>query len=252
VQELLKANPFQTIQRIKHALENTVSLSSIRRIIRQAGLSYQKTSWRTQPRDMRLELDDFFNQFDKVVNSGRELISIDETGFITTQLPIRGYGIRGKRLRVAKRHVKRCKTTSIVAISQYGLVAIDTFNGNANGLLFERFIREAFRMAPNSVAVLDNIAFHRSNVVRRIADEYGVELLFTPAYSPECNPVENFFSAAKASVRKATLQHETINDPEVFTALVDETVNNLAEHHYFGGYFAPRTRETARPSLMFP
>ena len=161
-----------------------------------------------------------------------------------------GYGPLGKRLRIAKRHLKRCKTTSIVAISQYGLVAIDTFDGNADGDRFQRFVREAFRMAPNSVAVLDNIAFHKSTAVRRLAAEYGVELLFTPSYSPECNPVEHFFSAAKSEVRRVVLEHATITEPHVFSALVDETVHNLAERHWFGNYFGPRIRETARPSMF--
>lgn len=197
------------------------------------------------------ELDAFFAAFDEVMKSGKEVISIDETGFLTNQLPIRGYGIRGRRLRIAKCHRRRCKTTSIVAISQYGLVASDSFEGNADGAKFQHFLERAFRLAPNSVAILDNATFHKSDAVRQIAERYGVQLMFTPPYSPECNPVEHVFFAAKRAMRK-TLVSQPVCNQEDFTTLVENMFDALAESHRFDNYFGPRSRETVRPSMFLP
>ncbi|PNH08592.1 hypothetical protein TSOC_004825, partial [Tetrabaena socialis] len=61
---------------------------------------------------MTAELAAFYKQVDALTASGHNILSIDETGFISNQLPLRGYGDRDKRLRVVKRHPKRFKVTA--------------------------------------------------------------------------------------------------------------------------------------------
>jgi transposase len=212
-------------------------------MIRATGHSFQKISWRTPPRDMTQELACFFKAFTTFIDSGRQVISLDETGFLTNSMPLRGYGKRGQRLRIAKYHPKRFKVTSIVAISQHNYVATQTFDGNANGALFLKFISRVFADAPNSVVILDNIAFHKSLAVRQIAETHGVHLMFTPAYSPECNPVEHFFSVAKFSVRRDLLNGNITNVNE-FVSLVRDALHRITNGHDFTKYFGPRARET--------
>jgi len=45
--------------------------------------------------------------------------------------------------------------------------------------------------------VMDNLAVHRCNEVVDRLDELGLEYVFTPAYSPDFNPIESVFAIFK-------------------------------------------------------
>lgn len=49
--------------------------------------------------------------------------------------------------------------------------------------------------------IMDNAAFHRKKKLHSIAERYGVFLLFLPAYSPDYNPIENFWANLKRWLR---------------------------------------------------
>ena len=249
VAAILDQNPLQTIRSVQSSLATKgyrASTTTIHRAILECGRTFQKVSWRTPPRDMTHELRAFFLEVDALVDTGVDVISIDETGFLSNQYPLRGYGVRGRRLRISQRHPKRFKVTGITAISCHGLVAMDLLPGNADGRTFQNFVRRAFAAAPNSVAIMDNIGFHKSETVRQLAELNGVRILFTPPYSPECNPVEHFFSAAKTAFRRQ-LAGRTLQSGEEFTNLVDSTMRDVCSTHNFEGYFGPRIREIVMP-----
>jgi transposase len=49
---------------------------------------------------------------------------------------------------------------------------------------------------------MDNAAFHRGPRVQEMCDEAGVKLLYLPPYSPDLNPVEEWFAQLKAFIKK--------------------------------------------------
>ncbi len=52
---------------------------------------------------------------------------------------------------------------------------------------------------------MDNAAFHRKNTLAAIAESSGHTLIFLPPYSPELNPIENFWAWLKRTLRKILL-----------------------------------------------
>jgi putative transposase len=250
VEGFLKIDPFHTLQSIQRAIQNSISLrvscTTIHRAIHATKHSYKKVSWRTLPRDITQELAIFQKEYGDAVCSDRMVISLDETGFLTNYLPLRGYSMRGRRLRVCKEHPRRFRLTSIVAICKNSIVATDTFPGSANGKKFQDFISRVFAKMPNSIVLMDNIAFHKSTEVRRLAEAHGIRLLFTPPYSPECNPVEHFFAVVKSAVRRRLL-YTTVFKADEFQRIVQGTLDELAASHCCAAYFGPRTKETAAP-----
>jgi transposase len=50
--------------------------------------------------------------------------------------------------------------------------------------------------------VMDNLAVHHSRAVVERMDELGIEYIFTPAYSPDLNPIEFVFSQFKGRLKK--------------------------------------------------
>ena len=43
----------------------------------------------------------------------------------------------------------------------------------------------------------DNLSVHKSLEVRQRMDELSIAYIFSPIYSPDCNPIEYVFSIAK-------------------------------------------------------
>ena len=219
------------------------SISTVQRAVRSIGMTYQAISWRTPPRDMSSELKVFFAEYDKLVEMGANIMSVDETGVLSNRYTLRGYGKRGKRLRIASLKQKRFKATCIVGITNNEEAFVHSVEGNVNGQTFNEFMAFALADAPPfTVVILDNIAFHKSATVRRIAEQHGVRLLYTPAYSPECKPVEHFFAAFKTVIKRRLLSHPVM-DPGDFVSMTHGTLEELVKEHVFEGYFGPRIRE---------
>ena len=58
--------------------------------------------------------------------------------------------------------------------------------------------------------VLDNASFHRCQLVRKVVETAGCELIYLPKYSPALNPIEHPWHRIKQRVRKpmtSTTQH---------------------------------------------
>tara|TARA_E500000318_G_scaffold90720_1_gene88728 strand:+ start:370 stop:642 length:273 start_codon:yes stop_codon:yes gene_type:complete len=52
------------------------------------------------------------------------------------------------------------------------------------------------------VVVLDNLGSHKGKAVRQAIRDAGAHLLFLPAYSPDLNPIEQFFAKLKHWLRR--------------------------------------------------
>ena len=62
--------------------------------------------------------------------------------------------------------------------------------------------------------VMDNASFHRSERIQQMCDAAGVKLLYLPPYSPDLNPVEEYFAELKAFVKKNWSQYEKNPDQD--------------------------------------
>lgn len=56
---------------------------------------------------------------------------------------------------------------------------------------------------PRSVLVRDNASFHRSARVAQLCEDSGVKLVFLPPYSPDLNPIEEFFAELKSFIKRS-------------------------------------------------
>jgi hypothetical protein len=91
------------------------------------------------------------------------------------------------------------------AYAQDGIVLSRVFQGSAKPSIFEDFIEELLCHfgkwpEPKSVLVMDNVSFHHSDRIEQICSQAGVKLLYLPPYSPNLNPIEEFFAELKAFV----------------------------------------------------
>lgn len=93
------------------------------------------------------------------------------------------------------------------AYAQDGLVYAKVYEGTTDGSVFENYIRGLLLHCgewpqPKSVLVMDNASFHHRPNVKKMCDNAGVILVYASPYSPDLNPIEEFFAELKTFVKK--------------------------------------------------
>lgn len=73
--------------------------------------------------------------------------------------------------------------------------------------MFEDFIEQLLQHCgkwpvPKSVLVMDNASFHHTEKIKDMFLNAGVKLVYLPTYSPDLNPIEEFFFELKAYIKK--------------------------------------------------
>jgi len=165
------------------------------------------------------------------------LVFIDETGAATDMARRYGRCPRGQRL-VASVPWGHWKTTTFVAALRVeGITAPCVFDGPMDGPCFRAYIEQFVVpiLRPGDIVVMDNLPSHKVVGIREAIEAAGAGR-YLPPYSPDLNPIEQFFAKLKALLRKAAAR--TID--ALFAAIADaltavspqECQNYLANQGY--------------------
>ncbi|OQD68577.1 hypothetical protein PENANT_c109G00802 [Penicillium antarcticum] len=84
----------------------------------------------------------------------------------------------------------------LLAYCQDAILLSRVFQGSTDAAVFEDFV------------VMDNASFHHSDRIEEMCIEAGVKLVYLPPYSPDLNPIEEFFSELKAYIRRNFVRYE--------------------------------------------
>ena len=119
--------------------------------------------------------------------------------------PLRGWGIRGKRLVAHVPHGHWKTLTFLAALRSDSITAPCVFDGPINGESFLLYVQQILvpALKVGDIVVLDNLGSHKANAVRQAIRAAGARLIFLPPYSPDLNPIEQAFSKLKHHLRKA-------------------------------------------------
>jgi hypothetical protein len=121
-----------------------------------------------------------------------------------------------------------------MAINQRGGPHTEILGHSTKGVDVARFI-QSMPYPPGSTLLLDNATIHKTRCVTEACREKGYRILFTPAYSPEFNPIEMVFGAIKNSFYKARYSSQFVVDGLRLTVktCVDDWVNHRSPTQYF-------------------
>jgi transposase len=64
--------------------------------------------------------------------------------------------------------------------------------------------------------ILDNASIHKSCEIYDIAEEYNVQIIYLPPYSPDLNPIEKVWANFKNILRR--IRHKYTNIKDAITA----------------------------------
>lgn len=75
--------------------------------------------------------------------------------------------------------------------------------------------------------VLDNARYQKCELVRKVADQIGIELMYLPSYSPNLNLIERVWKFVKKQCLQSTY-HPTYQD---FTSAISQCLDELGTKH---------------------
>jgi transposase len=130
-------------------------------------------------------------------------VYVDETGFDAPL--IRPYGYSRKGHLITGEHTgKRFSRTSLIAgMKENKPVAPMEFKGYCNTDVVLSWVTEMLipQLKPGDVVIWDNATFHKSKKLAEAFELGGIGLIFLPPYSPDLNPIEQFWAWLKAWIR---------------------------------------------------
>jgi transposase len=101
--------------------------------------------------------------------------------------------------------------------------------------VFETYLERvlASTLREGQMVVMDNLSAHKGERVRELIEGRGCELLYSPSYSPELNPIEEAFGKMKALIRKVEARSreallEVIG--AAISAITDQDARGFFEH----------------------
>lgn len=159
----------------------------------------------------------------------QNIIAIDETAVYDRMNPTRAWSPRNERVYFPMQRLQSKKYTLITAMCDQKVVQQMIIKGSANAQIFKDFICSI--NSSKTHLLMDNVAFHKTKMVRKAMEEKGFTPVYTSPYSPEWNPTEMFFSYLKRKLR--SVYHERTVDIEAKVWEIVDGMDKTLYKHWF-------------------
>jgi transposase len=159
----------------------------------------------------------------------RSVIAVDETSFYVNTVPRRGWVKRNCRLTVPMQRTTGQRYTLAVALTADGVLSHQLVRGAMNASLFARFIAGLSPRPCHQHVLMDNVAFHKTRMVRDALMARALQPLFTSPYSPDWNPAEMLFSVLKQRRRSKPFQPRDVDAERVVGSALNELPLHFSE-----------------------
>jgi transposase len=103
---------------------------------------------------------------------------------------------------------------SFAALSGNRTIAPYCYKGTTTSAVFERWFSHSLLpfLWDGAVVIMDNARFHRKNTLKELAEEFQVQLLFLPPYSPDYNPIEKRWANMKRWLRDNAKRYASLQN----------------------------------------
>ena len=183
---------------LKTAIGVQLSLSTVRRCIRNAGFSRKRLSSKVLGCVTREQIQEYGRRAREMTKHNPLVVSLDECHFSEKVMPTYGYGVIGKRCPLRNRSGTWQCQSLILGIASDGTSYHTVLSGAVKRCDFRDFVEE-LPYPPGTVLLLDNCSIHKNN--EDVLAVKGYRALFLSPYSPMFQPVELAFSKIKGLFR---------------------------------------------------
>jgi transposase len=170
----------------------------------------------------------------------KKLVFIDETSISTSMARRFGWAPRGERCR-ASIPFGHWKTTTFVAGLRVDRIdAPMTIEGALDGEAFLAYVEQVLAptLSKGETVVMDNVPLHKVAGVSEAITAKGASVLYLPAYSPDFDPIEKFFSKFKSILQRIAARTAEALEAAVAEALQSVTPDECRNYFAACGYDA--------------
>ena len=169
----------------------------------------------------------------------------DESGFNSRDCTCRyGHSERGTRCVEVERYTKTSNLTLNMLIGMDGVKYANTLHGASDTDTFLQFFAEAAEadsdsgpaLAAGDIVVVDNAPIHHHrarHVLSLFLQNIGIQLVYTPRYSPEFNPAEFSFGYIKTLLRGSNFKNLVHSNLEVAIYRAIQTITAADARSFF-------------------
>jgi transposase-like protein len=216
---------------------------------------HQPSTYRGKPREHKKEVSAFIQEARKY--SMDKIICLDETAIYPALHPSYARCDIGKRCYVKTTNSKVFKHYSLlVAITNKDTIAYELYEqGAVNAERLSEFITKHIKgKYTDHLIVMDNAMFHKSPEVKKAVEESGNKILYSVAYYPRSNPIEQYFNQVKHYIKKES----PISFADIKETL-EKSIKQVTEKNYknyfihaFNAEWLKKNRKTRkRPSKLY-
>ncbi len=218
----------------------TVSTASISRARATLGWTREKKTLRASEQNEAARAA-WWEQTSQL--STKDLVVVDETGSQINMTPLYAYAPRGERAVGKVPRNYGANLTLIASLSLQGMGEALLLDGSADAAVFETYIEQilAPSLRSGQIVILDNLSIHLGPRVRHAIEARGCHLLFLPAYSSDCSPIEEAFSKLKTILRRVGARTREALQDAIIQALPSITPADALGWFLHCGYPAPET-----------
>lgn len=150
------------------------------------------------------------------------MVYIDESGVEHNAIKEKCWSKKGNKVVGERSGRRRLRTSVMAALNGDEIKVPIRYSGTANTDLFLYWL-ETFLLPvleKEQVVIMDNCSIHKAPKVKQLIESVSCRLIYLPPYSPDLNPIENYWSVMKSNIKKIRNNFDDIVDA------IDETLTN--------------------------
>ena len=176
----------------------------------------------------------FWIELAKCLNAFDLIVSIDETSINGSIHGAYGWGPKGGTREIASLRLQD-KLSIIAAIFSDGHWVLRMSRCNTNSNVFIEFVDELRKFINSKdyykdktiLLLIDNASYHKTKPVVEKLRWISRLIIFIPPYSPQFNPIELFFAALKAKIRRLRIERALKLSTEAGRQGVVDAINQI-------------------------
>jgi len=200
-----------TLKKLKQCIQETkgvvVSISTIDRAISRFNFSFKRIVLIPMARNAPSNIEVRFAYANEFLTLDEEkIVFLDEMGVNCCMRLSYGRSVRGTSPKKLVKSIRSKNVSVFAAITKCGILHFDVslrpFTGESFADSITNVLDEMERRGLSGLTfIMDNCTIHKVVSVRERITNSGNSLLFLPPYSPQLNPIEEFFSKWKHGIR---------------------------------------------------